>query len=41
MDMCTHTCLRSMTDTFYPDRYERGKKTAGYIGYHDELTFKV
>lgn len=41
MDMCNHTCLRSMTDTFYPDRYERGKKTAGYIGYHDELTFKV
>jgi len=41
MDTCSHTCLRSMTDTFYPDRYERGKRTSGYVGYRDELTFKV
>lgn len=41
MDTCSRRCLRSMTDTFYPDRYERGKTTAGYIGFHDELTFKV
>lgn len=41
MDMCSHKCLRSMTDTFFPDRYERGKRVAGHIGYHDELTFKV
>jgi hypothetical protein len=30
-----------MTDTFFPDCYERGKKVIGYIGYPDELTFKV
>lgn len=41
MDLCTHRCLRSMTDTFYPNNYERGKRTAGYVGYHDERTFKV
>lgn len=41
MDTCSHTCLRSMTDTFYPDNYERGKHTSGYIGFKDELTFKV
>ena len=41
MDTCSHTCLRSMTDTFFPTRYRRGKETAGYIGYPDELTFKV
>lgn len=41
MDTCSHTCLRSMTDTFYPDNYERGKKIIGYNGYHDELTFKT
>ena len=41
MDTCTHRCLRSMTDTFFPDKYERGKRTAGYVGYHDEMTFKV
>lgn len=40
-DLCTHSCLRSMTDTFFPTNYQRGKKTAGYIGYADELTFKV
>lgn len=41
MDTCSHVCLRSMTDTFFPDNYERGKRTAGYIGYRDESTFKV
>lgn len=41
MDMCSHTCMRSMTDTFFPDNYQRGKKTAGYTGYADELTFRV
>ena len=41
MDLCTHSCMRSMTDTFFPTDYQRGKKTAGYIGYADELTFKV
>ena len=41
MDTCSNTCLRSMTDTFFPTNYERGKKTIGHIGYHDELTFKV
>ena len=40
-DMCTHRCMRSMTDTFQPTNYQRGKETAGYIGYADELTFKV
>jgi hypothetical protein len=33
--------MRSMTDTFFPTDYQRGKKTAGCIGYADELTFKV
>ena len=40
MDMCTHTCLRSMTDTFLPDGRKDGKRVIGYI-YGDELTFKV
>ena len=41
MDTCSNTCLRSMTDTFFPTRYERGKKTIGHISQPDELTFKV
>ena len=41
MDLCTHSCLRSMTDTFFPTNYQRGKRTMGYIGHPDELTFKV
>ena len=41
MDMCSHTCLRSMTHTFFPDGYQRGKRTVGHTGVSDELTFKV
>lgn len=41
MDLCSHTCMRSMTDTFFPNNYERGKRLIGHYGYHDELTFKV
>ena len=41
MDLCSHTCLRSMTDTFFPDNYNRGKHSLGHIGLPDELTFKV
>lgn len=40
-DTCSNICLRSMTDSFFPDCYERGRKVIGYIGYPDELTFKV
>lgn len=41
MDLCDHRCMRSMTDTFFPDNYERGKRTSGHVGYEDERTFKV
>ena len=40
MDLCTHACLRSMTDTFYPTRHQRGKKVIGHF-YGDELTYKT
>lgn len=41
MDMKTHTCMRSMTDTFDPDGTYRGKHASGYASYSEELTFKV
>ena len=41
MDMCSHTCLRSMTDTFMPTGRQRGRRTIGYRSYSDELTFKT
>lgn len=40
-DMCSGVCMRSMTDNFFPDCHERGKKVIGHFGYHDELTFRV
>lgn len=40
-DTCSGICLRSMTDTFFPDGVIRGKKVIGHVGYKDELTFKV
>ena len=40
-DTCSHVCLRSMTDTFLPDGYKKQRRTAGFIGYHDEPAFKV
>lgn len=40
MDLCDNSCLRSMTDTFMPTNYNRGKKTIGY-SCADEKTFKT
>lgn len=40
-DTCSNICLRSMTDTFFPDGRHRGKRTLGYTGYRDELSYKV
>lgn len=41
MDCKTHSCLRSMTDTFDPDGIVNGRQTLGYRGYREEDTFKV
>lgn len=41
VDPCTHTAMRSMTDTFLPDGRHEGRHSIGYIGYADELSFKT
>ena len=39
MDTCSGICLRSTTDTFYPDGHEDLKYSTGPWIYGDELTF--
>lgn len=40
MDTCSGACLRSTTDTFFPDGIDDGKRSIG-IRVSDELTYKT
>lgn len=41
MDMKTHTCMRSATDSFLPDSIESTRYSLGGIHRGDELTFRI